>query len=93
MVERCDMRQFTQEEIDFILDNEEKMSLKTLAEKFNCTWKEVYNAYSHEVKKDTYKKRADRTREKIAERIRAKRLKKILEGIGKLYEKTRKDKK
>ena len=40
------MRKFTQEERQFIMENEQKYSLERLAKLFHCTWQEIYEAYS-----------------------------------------------
>lgn len=39
-------REFTKEDRSYILQNEEKMSLEDLGKHFNCSWKEVYEAYT-----------------------------------------------
>lgn len=83
------MRQFTSEEIDFIIENENTMTLQTLAKKFKCSWKDVYEIYSQQIYTQAYRDRYDRIREeKRSKRAKPKnRLKKILERIGNLYEK------
>ena len=85
------MRKFTQEEIDFVVDNEEKMTLRELAKKFDCDWHDVYEAYGSVVGTPEFKSRADKIRKNLAEKKAKNRLKKILERLGKMYEKTRKD--
>ena len=73
------MRKFTRKEIDYIVEKEDKYTLQELAKQFNCVWQEIYNVYSNEVEKDSYRRKTGERNKKIIDRLRAARQKKLEE--------------
>lgn len=65
-------REFTLEERHYLMEKESSLTLEQLAAKFNCTWQEVYYAYSQtflygEHKKYMFEKYCDKLEKDIRE--------------------------
>lgn len=73
------MRRFTRADINFIIENEAKMTLGELAKFFDCNWKEVYKVYDDETKKLVYKKRYDIKRDELKRRTELNKIKRMNE--------------
>ena len=73
------MRKFTKQDIEFIINNEAKITLGRFAEIFNCHWKEIYRVYDIETRKPEYKARYDRMREVWERRTEKNRARRLME--------------
>jgi len=59
------MRQFTEDEKNFIMYNEDKLSLRKMAIKFQCHWKEVYACHDKITRSNEYREYIKRKNEGV----------------------------
>lgn len=56
------MKEFSDRDKKYILENHDSKSLGEIAQKLKCDWHEVYDCYSEILKSEIYKKKTDAIR-------------------------------
>ena len=65
------MVRLTADQINFLVANEEAVSLEELANIFNCTWQEVYKIYDIITQTERYREYVQECTDRICKKIKS----------------------